>query len=57
MLPPLLLQVTTLLSKEQENRHQQGAASVSPEQLKGLQEEVCSQGGKVKDAKAVRGGW
>lgn len=47
------LQVTTLLSKEQENRQQQSSSSVSPEQLKALQEQVSVQGGKVKDAKAV----
>jgi len=45
--------VTTLLSKEQENRQQQAASSVTPEQLKELQQQVSEQGGKVKDAKAV----
>ncbi len=41
------------MSKEGENRQQQSAASVSPEALKELQEQVSQQGGKVKDAKAV----
>jgi hypothetical protein len=47
------VQVTTLLSKEQENRQQQSSSSVSPEQLKSLQEQVTAQGGRVKESKAV----
>jgi hypothetical protein len=45
--------VTTLLSKEGENRAQQSAAAVSGEQLAALREAVSAQGGKVKDAKVV----
>lgn len=45
--------MTTLLTKEAENRQQQAAATVSPEQLKELQQQVNDQGAKVKDAKAV----
>lgn len=54
--PPAPMQVTTLLSKEQENRAQQSAASVSPEQLQALRQQVSDQGGRVKDAKAVSAG-
>lgn len=49
----VLLQVTTLLNKEGENRQQQPAVSVTPEALKELQEQVTQQGGKVKEAKTV----
>lgn len=43
--------MTTLLSKEAENR---ARPCVSPEQLAALQQQVLEQGGKVKEAKAVR---
>lgn len=46
-------QVTTLLTKEGEHRQQQPSASVSPEHVKQLQQQVADQGGKVKEAKAA----
>ena len=45
--------MTTLLSKESENRQQQAASGASPAQVKELQQQVADQGAKVKDAKAV----
>lgn len=50
---PHPLQVTTLLGKKEEEAGKEQQPTVSPEQLKALQEQVTAQGTAVKEAKAV----